>query len=176
MAEIYLLRHGQSTWNAERRWAGHEDPPLNDVGRQQAIYASSQLGKEGFTHATSSSLQRARETASIISKKLCIELVEPIPELNERHCGKLTGLTSQEIEIHFPGLLEEWGEGNIIEIPCGEAWNDFVSRVHRGLNKLSSLSGRILVVAHEGVLRTIEYKLGERLRKHENLGGRWVEV
>ena len=176
MAEICLLRHGQSTWNAEGRWAGHEDPPLTDVGRQQAIDASSKLRKEGFTHATSSSLQRARETVSIISNKLYIELVESIAELNERRCGNLTGLTSQEIEIHFPGLLEKWRDGNIIEIPGGEAWNDFVSRVHRGLNKLSSLSGRILVVAHEGVLRTIEYKLGEKLRRHENLEGRWVEV
>ena len=176
MAEIYLFRHDQSTWNTERRWTGQADPPLTKLGRQQAIKACEIFRGRGFSSVTSSSLKRARETASIISGTLKIELQDTIPDLNERHAGQLTGLTSDEIEVRFPGLMDKWRSGNYIEIPGGESWDDFVTRVRRGLDKLSSLSGRILVAAHEGALRATAYQAGEELRKYENLEGRWVEV
>ena len=127
-----------------------------------------------FSSVASSSLQRARETASIISEYLKIDLLEPISDLNERQAGEISGLTSDEIEEHFPGLLDKWRKGEIIDIPSGEKWDDFVKRVKNGLNNLYLMSGRILVVSHEGILRAIEYQLGEKQRKHENLEGRWL--
>lgn len=176
MKEIYLLRHGQSTWNSDRRWAGHEDPPLTELGRRQAQSACGKFYQMGFSAIASSSLQRARETASIISNNLKIKLLPPVSELNERQAGEICGLTSTEIENRFPGLLEKWRKGEIIDIPGGENWDDFVKRVQRGFNNLSLLPGRILVVSHEGILRMIEYRLGEKQRKHENLEGRWIKI
>ena len=176
MAKIYILRHGQSTWNSERRWAGHEDPPLTELGRQQVKSACKKFSKLGFSSIVSSSFQRARETASIISENLKIDLLEPISDLNERQAGEIGGLTSDEIEERFPGLLDKWQKGEIIDIPGGEKWNNFVKRVQNGLNNLYLLPGRVLVVSHEGILRAVEYQLGEEQRKHENLEGRWLEI
>lgn len=48
MKKIYVVRHGESTWNAEHRWAGGADPPLSEVGRAQAIDACQALGAHRF--------------------------------------------------------------------------------------------------------------------------------
>jgi uncharacterized phosphatase len=176
MTEIYLVRHGQSTWNDEHRWAGHEDPSLTDLGRLQAKKACSKLSEMGFRLVTSSTLSRARETASIIAGELSIELAPPVLELDERHFGDISGLTSPEIDIRFPGLLDRWRDGQIIEIPGGEAWSVFVERVFHGLCSLSSRSGPILVVSHEGVLRVVEYYFGEKQIKHQNLERKIVKI
>jgi broad specificity phosphatase PhoE len=176
MTDIYLIRHGQSTWNAERRWAGHSDPPLTDLGRWQAKEACPGLNEIGFHWVTSSDLQRARETASILAEKLGLDLNPPVPELKERQSGEICGLTSQEIDLRFPGLLDQWRAGEIIEIPGGETWPDFVDRVKDGLYRLSLNSGPILAVSHEGVLRAVEYLLGEKQKSHENLEGKWIRI
>jgi broad specificity phosphatase PhoE len=176
MTEIYLLRHGQSTWNAEHRWAGHSDPPLTDLGRRQAKEACSRLREMGFQSVTSSDLCRARETASIITEELGLYLNPPVPELKEIQSGDICGLTSQEIDLRFPGFLDEWRAGEIIEMPGGETWSDFVKRIKDGLSRLFSHGGPILVVSHEGVLRAVEHLLGEKQKKHENLEGRWIRI
>ena len=62
MSRIYVARHGQSTWNLERRWTGHGDPPLTELGRQQAREACEFLGAQDFDAVASSALIRARET------------------------------------------------------------------------------------------------------------------
>jgi len=173
MANIYLIRHGQSAYNTERRWAGHADPPLTDRGREQAKAACGKLKDMDFTAVTSSSLQRARETASIIAQYLHIELLPSIPDFNERHAGDISGLTSNEIDERFPGFLDGWRRGEIVEIPGGEPWNKFLNRVQSGLETLSNLPGRILIVVHEGVLRVAEYLAGKDQIKHDNLEGRW---
>lgn len=174
MTEIYLVRHGQSTWNEEHRWAGQADPPLTDLGRLQAKITCSRLKEMGFQRVTSSDLIRAQETAAIISNELGIELAPPISELKERHSGDICGLTSHEIDIQFPGLLDKWRTGQVIDIPGGEAWSIFVERVFQGLCNLSSLRGPILLVGHEGVLRAVEYHFGEKQVRHENLEGKWI--
>ena len=89
MTDIYLVRHGQSTWNEEHRWAGQADPPLTDLGRLQAKMACSRLEEIGFRWVTSSDLIRARETASFIASELGIELAPPVSELKERHYGEI---------------------------------------------------------------------------------------
>jgi broad specificity phosphatase PhoE len=176
MTDIYLVRHGQSIWNSEHRWAGQADPPLSDLGRLKAKMACSRLKEMGFRLVTSSDLKRAKETAAIISGELEIELVPPVPELKKRQSGDICGLTSHEIDLRFPGLLDEWRAGQIIEIPGGEAWSIFIGRVFQGLCNLFSWSGPILVVSHEGVLRAVEHLLGEKQVRHENLEGKWIRI
>lgn len=172
---IYVVRHGQSTWNAERRWAGRDDPPLSDLGRAQAREACEALRPFGFDVAASSSLVRASETASILAGGLGLRRLPPDPRFDERFAGPMSGRTSDEIEARWPGLLAQWDAGVAIEIPGGEPWPRFVARVLDGLDALRREPGRVLLVAHMGVLRAIEHGLGRPLGRYRNLEGFWVE-
>ena len=91
MALVYLIRHGQSTWNVERRWAGHADPPLSTAGREQTFVACEALADMNFDGVVSSSLARACETAEIIATQLTLPLHRPLPDFNERHAGLISG-------------------------------------------------------------------------------------
>ena len=62
---IFLIRHGETDWNAEGRWQGHTDVPLNQKGRTQALRVADALRKAGLGGVVSSDLSRARETAQI---------------------------------------------------------------------------------------------------------------
>jgi len=172
---IYIARHGQSTWNAQHLWAGHDDPPLTDLGREQAKNACEQLAEHNFEGITSSALSRASETASIISQILNVDLLDPISDLNEIHIGEISGLTTDEIIVKHPSLIEKWDAGNPVDMPGGETWNDFANRIFAGIHYLKTLKGTILVIAHEGVLRAIAFQLGEKLQSYENLEGRWYD-
>jgi broad specificity phosphatase PhoE len=176
MTKIYLIRHGESTWNSEHKWAGHADPPLAEDGRMSAKEACLLLGKMGFKCITSSGLRRAKETASIIANELGIALASPVLELNERNFGDISGLTSNEIAVRFPSFLNKWRSGEVVDIPGGEPWPCFVARILAGLNSLSFFSGPVLVVIHEGVLRAVEHYFGEKQSKHRNLEGRWINI
>lgn len=175
MNKIYVVRHGQSTWNEKRIWAGgNADIPLTDLGRLQAKEACSTLRQHNFTHIYSSSLQRASETATIIAKELNINNWGTLGEFNERNYGKLGGLTSMQIEEQYPDFFKDWRAGKPGDPPEGEDWQKFVDRVNKGLNYMSTIPGCCLVVGHMSVLRAIEYNRGEKQRRHANLEGIWI--
>lgn len=176
MALVYLVRHGQSTWNVERRWAGHANPPLSTSGQEQTLVACKTLADMDFAGIVSSSLLRAQETAAIVAAQLKLPLYPPLADFDERQAGLISGLTSSEIEMRFPSLLDEWRQGNIIEIPGGESWAVFTSRVIKGFAHLENCGAqRMLLITHEGVLRAVAYYLKESHQKYGNLQGRWLE-
>jgi len=172
MRQVYMIRHGETTWNAEGRWAGKANPPLSDRGREQALEACDQLKRLGVARAYSSPLVRAKETAAIIAGQLDIPLQEPIPGFAEWDIGDISGMTSQEIEHMYPDLLEPWRQGRRIEPPGAEPWDAFVRRVLASFEHIDR--GKSLLVVHEGVLRAVAETLGEQPRKHANLEGRWL--
>ncbi len=176
MNKIYVVRHGESTWNAEKKWAGSANPPLTEKGRKQAKEACCQLSQFNFAYVSSSSLQRARETASIISNELSLKVLQPIDELNERDFGDITGLSGTAAQEKYPRFVDDWNSGKPGKAPGGEAWTDFVKRVNSGLRQLSSVPGNVLVVAHMGVLRAIDYSLEQEQKRHENLAGIWLDA
>ena len=171
---IYVARHGQSTWNVERRWAGHADPPLTEVGRAQAREACESFRGHRFDAVSSSTLVRALETASIIASALRIPRLGPARHFDERFAGQLSGMTSAEIEARWPGFMDQWRSGSPVEIPGGEPWQAFVDRVLEGLEQLQTVPGRILIISHMGVQRAIEHGSGRSLSWYGNLEGLWV--
>ena len=156
-------------------WTGHGDPPLSETGRAQPREACKTLGGHRFDAVSSSTLIRAFETAMIIASALGLRQLDPMREFDERFAGQLSGLTSAEIEAHWPGFLDRWRSGIPSEIPGGEPWQTFVDRVLRGLRDLQAAPGRILVVSHMGVQRAIEQGLARSLRWYGNLEGLWVD-
>ena len=170
---LLLVRHGQSTWNAEGRWQGRLDPPLSDLGRHQARAAAAALGT--FDLVAASTLQRAHDTATVIADELGIGPVLADPDLVERHAGGFEGLTRAEIEDAYPGYLTD------LRHPPG--WEDDEALVERAIGALARLAatvaagGTALVVTHGGVIRSLERAVGaEREHRLANLGGRWFEL
>lgn len=96
---FYILRHGQTDWNLNRRLQGSTDIPLNATGREQARKAATLLETSGLTRIIASPLSRALETAQIVGAHLGIEpLIDP--RLIERNFGLFEGMTIDEVEQH----------------------------------------------------------------------------
>jgi probable phosphoglycerate mutase len=172
-----LLRHGQTTWNAERRWQGWADAPLSDLGVRQAVDAAAHLGSFGFTRACSSDLGRARDTAGLIAEALGLAgAVVVEPALRERHVGVFSGKTLEELLAEFPGCFDPETK-RLLRVPDGESDDDLFTRAVPGLLALTErfAEDRLLVVSHGGVIRTIERHLGiDPGPSTPNLGGRWL--
>jgi broad specificity phosphatase PhoE len=166
---LLLVRHGESTWNADGRWQGHADPPLSDLGRRQAKDAALHLGQVDLIVA--SDLQRASETASIIAAELGVGPVEVDEALRERAAGPVTGLTREEIDERFPGVRA----GTVRP----EGMEDDDTIVARAMPALSALEGRgdtVVVVTHGGLIGAVERSCGADHDRIPNLGARVFEL
>ncbi|MCH2415656.1 MAG: histidine phosphatase family protein [Acidimicrobiales bacterium] len=168
MTKLLIVRHGQSEWNALGRWQGQADPPLTDVGENQAKKATKKLGL--FDSIVSSPLQRAKNTASIISEITGVGPVTTEVGLMERDAGPWQGLTRIEIEKGWPGFLDSGHR------PDGYESNpDLLSRIFEVLKKISKNSDSILIVSHAGIVHALENLHNQPSKKVPNLGGRWFE-
>jgi len=96
---FFVLRHGQTDWNAQLRLQGSTDIPLNETGRTQARAASHFLSHQGITRIIASPLSRAYETATIVAEALGLP-VDVDPRLIERNFGLFEGMTVDEVETH----------------------------------------------------------------------------
>jgi len=166
---LLLVRHGQSTWNAERRWQGQADPPLSDHGREQAFQAAANLGTVDVI--VSSPQIRALETAAIIGTQLGVGPVQVVEALRERNAGMWSGLTTIEIEQQWPGWIDS------PQRP--EGWEVDADLLVRATGALDSIveefqGATLLVVSHGGVILVVEDHLRVRDGRVPNLHGRLV--
>ena len=169
--QVLIIRHGQSTWNADGRWQGHADPPLSGEGIMQAREAAPRLGT--FDAVFASDLQRARHTADLLSAELGIGPVIVEPLLRERAAGEWTGLTRMEIEEGWPGALASGGRP--------EGYEGDAEVFQRGIAALAlahrlTSGGTVLAVSHGGLIRALERFLGNDGGLIPNLGGRWIFI
>jgi probable phosphoglycerate mutase len=148
MTSLYLVRHGETDWNAQRRIQGNTDVPLNDTGRQQANTTARLLARREWDGVFSSPLSRAFETASIISRELGMPLPQTIPAVVERNYGEAEGLNWDEIEAQFPGDTF---------VPGRESRDEVARRVIPALVELAQQhpGEALIVVSHGGVIRSV---------------------
>lgn len=175
MTRVLLLRHGQSTWNAEGRWQGWADPPLSAAGEEQARQAAVALRGAGFDRIVSSDLVRAVRTAEVMAAELGVAAVERHPGLRERDVGEWSGCTTAEIEARWPGQLQAWRDGHLEQPPGGESRPALSERVMAAVAALAAGDGVLLAVTHGGVIRLVERRLGIEASAPGNLCGRWIE-
>ena len=163
---ILVLRHGQSEWNALGKWQGQADVPLTEAGREQAYRAAELLGQ--FDLIAASDLQRAHETASIISHVLGIGPVIVDERLRETHVGEWEGLTHDDIERDYPGYLAAHKRP-----PSFETEESLIARFTAAITDvaLQCPGGEALCVAHAGVIRVMRRALGVDDPRIPNLGG-----
>lgn len=142
-ARIVLVRHGQSTYNAQGRLQGQADPPLSDIGRAEAEALRPFLPH--FEQVVTSDLQRASETASLLG--------HPDARRDERWREIFVGEWSGKALTEFPAGNETAWRGGPLKAPDGEAWETFVTRVGGALDELVAAGGEWLVVCHGGAVR-----------------------
>jgi broad specificity phosphatase PhoE len=156
--ELVCARHGRTAWNAERRFQGQTDIPLDDEGRAQARALALHLRGESFDVAFTSDLVRARETADAICAGRDIELTLE-PQLREMHFGVWEGLTWAEIVERWPEVAERYEFSPRYYVPeGGESWEHICARVEAVLRRIDEnmpSSGRALLVSHAGVMHAI---------------------
>ena len=150
MLQVYLVRHGETQWNAQRRIQGQSDSPLTETGERQAWQVAERVRGYGITHVIASDLGRTRRTAEIIAQSCgCDVLLDA--RLRELNMGVLEqrnlDLLSEEEEQWRRQLVNGNPEGRI---PEGESMFEVSVRMHAALNACRELpaGSRPLLVSH----------------------------
>jgi probable phosphoglycerate mutase len=155
---LYVARHGETDWNAQLRWQGHTDVPLNETGRAQARVLAGVLRRTGLAGVVASDLVRAHETALIVAVELGLAVAYVDAALRERAFGVFEGLTREECETQHPEAWAAWLDSK--RVPRGgEAHDVLTARVVAGLarvaREVATEDAPALVVTHGGALRAI---------------------
>ncbi|EIC86562.1 2,3-diphosphoglycerate-dependent phosphoglycerate mutase GpmB [Serratia sp. M24T3] len=150
MLQVYLVRHGETEWNAARRIQGQSDSPLTEKGVFQARQVAERVRNEGITHVISSDLGRTKRTAQIIADACGCEIITD-PRLRELHMGVLEerelDKLSQKEEAWRKQMVDGTPEGRI---PSGETMSELAARMQEALNSCLDLpaGSKPLLVSH----------------------------
>lgn len=166
-AHLILIRHGESTWNAEGRIQGQADPPLSELGRRQAAALGERLSN--LTPATlfTSPALRARETSEVIAAsgnfKLQIE-----PALHEVHLGSWQGRLLTELSDEEIARFGAWErDPTALSPPGGETTSSALERIVPFLERMLGRyeGGSVVIVTHSILGRVaLSYLLGTDLQ------------
>lgn len=157
---IYLIRHGAIDKPSARSFLGQSDLYLNDNGIHQAESLAEQLQDIPFTQVFSSPLQRAVQTAALVSGKSAAS-IHTIVQFKEINLGAWEGLTVDQVKARFPGAYEQRGRDlEFFRPEGGESFGDLATRSYPALLALAQkYPGPLLVVAHAGVNRVLLSRL-----------------
>ncbi|HEY1653043.1 MAG TPA: histidine phosphatase family protein [Acidimicrobiales bacterium] len=152
---IWLVRHGESTWNASGLVQGQADGPvLTEAGRAQAQSVADAVHSLPIRTLVTSDLTRAQETAAIIGKRLRVPWVNDA-ELRERDFGTAQGSALSELPAEWSGIRD----GRVVDAearpPGGESLQELSERVGTFFSRLAEVEhhGDVLVVTHGGFIR-----------------------
>ena len=149
-AVVYVVRHGQSTWNARGILQGQRaDVPLTELGRRQATAAAELLAGSDATAVLTSDLLRARSTAEPIARALRVP-IESRTGLREQCVGIYQGRRSQDVWRETDP--DAWGRADW-RPEGGESIADVATRLQPVLDELRARSGSVVVVTHGDTAR-----------------------
>ena len=154
-AKLFLIRHGETDWNYQRRYCSFTDLDLNEKGKNQARQVHKILNKEVIHKVYTSDRKRTCEFAGIVFKGLPIE---KLPDLREIKFGIFEGLTYQEIMKAYPKIYRGWLDDPLnLAIPEGESLNNLAERVRKTLARILSHNRNrtVAIVTHAGPIRVI---------------------
>ncbi len=151
---LFLVRHGETDWNLERRYQGQTDTPLNEAGWQQAERLARRLAGCPFDVIYTVTLKRARQTAEAIAVRLGVP-VRPDPRLREMRFGLLEGLTFDEAQARYPEMAAAWLTDREQPFPGGETFSQFSARVQGFLDEIRQAHDgqTVLLVSHGGPIK-----------------------
>ncbi|MGJ4788289.1 histidine phosphatase family protein [Leptospira koniambonensis] len=156
--KLFLIRHGETEWNKERRLQGQIDTSLSEYGIEQAFALANKLKNKEIEIIFSSDLKRAKETSEKISDKLGIEIVYD-PGLREIHLGEAQGILESELSSIFgEGSFSNWKSSDRIHdqfrFSGGESKSEAGSRIIKTILNLLKIYGKknIAICSHGFVL------------------------
>ncbi len=165
---IWLVRHGQTDWNIQRRIQGHTPTELNAVGYAQAKFLADWLAQTRrntpFAAIYASDLPRASQTADVIGDQLGLS-VSTTPELRERYLGEFEGKTWEEVRSARTAngsRLVEYGDlADWTGVPGVESDEHLWQRVSALLEKISTdhAGTDVLAVSHGGVIKHVVWHI-----------------
>ncbi len=171
MLELYLIRHGKSTWNETGRIQGQTDVPLSEEGLLQARELHKRLQGWSFDTVYSSDLQRAQQTAEIALPDYTLQLDQ---RLREIHLGDFQGRTWFEMSdaerdvfsVQYAGPYHQ-------KVPGGESNDDLRDRALAWFADLPK-EGRVVAFSHGGFIASALYTVvGRPAVKHWKESGGW---
>lgn len=156
VAPLYLLRHGETQWNTERRMQGARNSDLTERGRAQAQAMGRALHAElarapGPTVFLRSPLGRVRETSEIVGRELGLDPRDwrDDPRLVELGYGAWEGFSWPEIEVTHPTALADWrADPHGFVPPGGETHLELRARSAAVLSEIAASAIRTVVVGH----------------------------
>ncbi|MEU3404094.1 histidine phosphatase family protein [Streptomyces sp. NPDC006670] len=172
--KIVLWRHGQTSWNLERRFQGSTDIELTETGLAQARRAARLLASLGPDAIVASDLKRAAATAAELAAITRLPVAHT-EALRETYAGEWQGLTHEEIVAKYGEQYAAWKRGEPVRRGGGELETEVADRaapvVLDHADRLPP-GGTLVVVSHGGTIRTtIGRLLRLEARDWESLGG-----
>lgn len=155
--DLWLVRHGETTASASRQVAGWLDPPLTPRGEEQARAVGAALDGEAFTRVWSSDLRRAVDSSRLALEAAGRGALEVTADsrLRELKFGPYEGQSYNVFDGRFGDLVRTFRD---FEIPGGESWDEFRSRIRGFVGELEA--GRHLLFVHGGVIRVLTQDCG----------------
>lgn len=152
VTRLFLIRHGITEWNMQKRYCGRKDVSLSGEGRAQAVKLRAKLKSISFDRIYCSDRKRALQTREILFGKAPFLKVKGLREIN---FGALEGLKHSAIMKKYPEVYREWlSDPYKGRIPGAETMQDFRKRVRGVINKIirDNRGKTVAVVCHGGVI------------------------
>jgi 2,3-bisphosphoglycerate-dependent phosphoglycerate mutase len=165
MIRFLVVRHGETTWNADGRIQGQLDAPLNARGREQAQALGRALADEKIDELWSSDLVRAMDTAKAMRVAARLGIKEDT-RLRERHFGILQGLLYADAEAQYPERLAGYHKSAPDEdFVSGESLTDFYRRASGFFVSLAEATppNRTIAVATHGGVVSCLYRFANQI-------------
>ncbi|MDD2370733.1 MAG: histidine phosphatase family protein [Firmicutes bacterium] len=154
MSFIYLIRHGETSWNLEERFQGTTNTDLTKTGLKQGKLLAKSLERTTFKNIYTSPLNRARITAEFIGDKTnCI--VQEDLDFKEISFGDWEGLTTTQIRNKYPWMDKWFIDPSLYDIPNSDNLNEEKNRLKERLIKIANESKghNTAIVSHAGIIR-----------------------
>ncbi|HOO74229.1 MAG TPA: histidine phosphatase family protein [Tepiditoga sp.] len=152
MKELYIVRHGETLWNIEKRFQGCSNSELSELGKNQAKHMHNFFISYNFDYIISSPLKRAMDTAKIIKPFSVVNADDNIKEIN---LGNLEGKTYFDLDQSNSQIMNFWENPDKYIPDGGETFKEFEERISYFLNNVLSGygDGKFLIISHGVAIR-----------------------
>jgi broad specificity phosphatase PhoE len=152
--KLYAARHGETTWNVEKRLMGQQPGELSARGIEQARQLAEEVAKITVDGVFASDLGRVRQTVAIVQERMPGLRVAYEPALRERGFGELEGKLYQDVDM---GIFESLGVNESqFGIETVQAMTDRIARLCAKLYEQSE-GKNIAFFCHTGVMNRLRY-------------------